>query len=44
MSVDLELSPKHKRAPGAACCEALVYPEVSVEDAGRLAEVARALV
>jgi len=43
MSVDLELAPKHKRAAGQACCEPLVFPEVSAERAARLAEVAKAL-
>jgi ArsR family transcriptional regulator len=43
MSVDLELSPKTKRAPGAPCCEPVVYPEVARERAERMAEVARAL-
>lgn len=43
MSVDLKLEPKIKRAAGDKRCEALVFPEVSAEQAGRLAEVAKAL-
>lgn len=43
MVIDLELLPKQKRARGGPCCEAVVYPEVSVENASRLAEVAKAL-
>ena len=40
MSIDLELAPKAKRPAGAVCCEALVFPEVSVVHAERLAEIA----
>ena len=43
MSVDLELSPKSKRAAGQPCCEPVVYPDVDREQAIRMAEVARAL-
>ena len=43
MSVDLELSPKTKRAPGVRCCEPVVYPDVQREQALRMAEVAKAL-
>jgi ArsR family transcriptional regulator, arsenate/arsenite/antimonite-responsive transcriptional repressor len=43
MAVDLELAPKSKRPAGGACCEPLVFPEVSAGDAERLAEVAKAL-
>jgi ArsR family transcriptional regulator len=43
MSVDLELSPKRKRANGAPCCEPVVYPDVQREHALRMAEVAKAL-
>jgi ArsR family transcriptional regulator, arsenate/arsenite/antimonite-responsive transcriptional repressor len=43
MSVDLELTPKHKRAPGEPCCEPVVYPEVERREAERMARVARAL-
>ncbi|HEY2397356.1 MAG TPA: metalloregulator ArsR/SmtB family transcription factor [Solirubrobacteraceae bacterium] len=43
MAVDLELSPKHKRAPGERCCEPVVYPDVQRDRAVRMAEVAKAL-
>jgi ArsR family transcriptional regulator, arsenate/arsenite/antimonite-responsive transcriptional repressor len=43
MSVDLELSPKTKRAKGERCCEPVVYPDVEREQALRMAEVAKAL-
>lgn len=43
MAVDLELSPKTKRAPGERCTEAIVHPDVAREQAARLARVARAL-
>ena len=43
MSVDLELTPKTKRAAGAPCCEPVVYPDVDREQATRMAEVAKAL-
>jgi ArsR family transcriptional regulator len=43
MTVDLMLAPKHKRAAGEPCCEPLVYPEVTTEDADRLAAAAKAL-
>jgi ArsR family transcriptional regulator len=43
MPVDLELSPKQKRANGAPCCEPVVYPDVQREEALRMAEVAKAL-
>ncbi len=43
MSVDLELSPKQKRATGERCCEPVVYPDVARESALRMAEVAKAL-
>jgi ArsR family transcriptional regulator, arsenate/arsenite/antimonite-responsive transcriptional repressor len=43
MSVDLELSPKQKRANGSGCCEPVVYPDVQREEALRMAEVAKAL-
>src|ERR1700744_1904816 len=43
MSVDLELSPKQKRANGSPCCEPVVYPDVQREQALRMAEVAKAL-
>jgi len=43
MLIDLELSPKHKRAAGAPCCEPVVYPDVERERAARMADVAKAL-
>ncbi len=43
MSVDLELAPKTKRAPGERCCDPVVYPDVEREQALRIAEVAKAL-
>ncbi|MDA8068864.1 MAG: metalloregulator ArsR/SmtB family transcription factor [Actinomycetota bacterium] len=43
MTVDLELSPKTKRAAGERCCEPVVYPDVRREQAMRMATVARAL-
>jgi ArsR family transcriptional regulator, arsenate/arsenite/antimonite-responsive transcriptional repressor len=43
MSIDLELSPKTKRAAGQPCCEPVVYPDVDREQALRMAEVAKAL-
>jgi ArsR family transcriptional regulator len=39
----MELAPKQKRAAGERCCEPLVYPEVKVENATRLAALAKAL-
>jgi ArsR family transcriptional regulator len=41
--VDLELSPKQKRAAGERCCEPVVYPDVQREEALRMVEVAKAL-
>jgi ArsR family transcriptional regulator len=43
MAVDLELVPKTKRAPGAPCCEPVVYPDVERDVAVRTAAVAKAL-
>lgn len=43
MAVDLELAPKTKRPAGERCCEPVVYPDVNVEKAMRLAHVAKAL-
>jgi ArsR family transcriptional regulator len=43
MAIDLELAPKHKRAAGERCCEAVVYPDVERAQAARLAEIAKAL-
>lgn len=41
--VDLALSPKQRRAPGAPCCRPVAYPEVDRDRAERLAEIAKAL-
>jgi len=43
MAVDLELTPKTKRANGEPCCEPVVYPDVDRAHALRMAEVAKAL-
>jgi ArsR family transcriptional regulator, arsenate/arsenite/antimonite-responsive transcriptional repressor len=43
MSVDMELTPKTKRAAGARCCEPVVYPDVQRDQAARMAAVAKAL-
>jgi ArsR family transcriptional regulator len=43
MSVDLTLAPKQKRPAGEACCEPLVFPEVTPEGADRVAAIAKAL-
>ena len=43
MSIDLELTPKRKRAPGEPCCEPVVYPDVERDQAVRMAAVAKAL-
>jgi ArsR family transcriptional regulator len=43
MSVDLELTPKTKRAPGERCCEPVVYPDVDRKQAEQMAQVAKAL-
>jgi ArsR family transcriptional regulator len=43
MAVDLTLAPKQKRAAGEACCAPVAHPDVSAEQAKRLAQLARAL-
>src|SRR3954462_11154099 len=43
MAVDLVTEPKQKRAVGEACCEPLVFPDVTPEDAARVAAIAKAL-
>jgi ArsR family transcriptional regulator len=43
MTVDLELTPKTKRAAGERCCEPIVYPDVERRQAEQLAQVAKAL-
>src|SRR5919202_5405777 len=41
--LELELTPKTKRAAGEPCCEQVVYPDVERDRATRMAEVAKAL-
>jgi ArsR family transcriptional regulator len=43
MVATLELVPKQKRSAGERCCEPVVYPDVSRDQALRLARVAKAL-
>src|SRR3954454_9017619 len=43
MAIDLTLAPKQKRPVGEGCCEPLVHPSVSEEQARSLAAVAKAL-
>ena len=43
MTVDMELTPKHKRPPGEPCCAPVVYPDVDRVQAERMAGVAKAL-
>ena len=43
MPVDMELTPKQKRAPGGPCCEPVVFPDVDRGQAVRMAEIAKAL-
>jgi ArsR family transcriptional regulator, arsenate/arsenite/antimonite-responsive transcriptional repressor len=43
MVVDMELTPKTKRAPGQPCCEPVVYPDVERDQAVRMAAIAKAL-
>ena len=43
VSVDIAITPKRKRAPGAACCEPVAVPEVDAAGAVRIAAVAKAL-
>jgi ArsR family transcriptional regulator len=43
MAVDLELTPKVKRAAGERCCEPVVYPDLEREQAQRMATIAKAL-
>jgi ArsR family transcriptional regulator len=43
MTVNLELAPKQKRPAGEPCSEPVVYPDVEREQAGRMAEIAKAL-
>jgi ArsR family transcriptional regulator len=43
MALELELTPKSKRAAGERCCEPVVYPDVERDEAVRMAQVAKAL-
>ena len=43
MAVDMECTPKRKRAAGERCCEPVVYPDVERAQALRMAEVAKAI-
>ncbi len=43
MSIDLDLTPKTKRAAGERCCEPVVYPDVERHQAERMAVIAKAL-
>jgi ArsR family transcriptional regulator, arsenate/arsenite/antimonite-responsive transcriptional repressor len=43
VAVDLELSPKQKRAAGEPCCVPVAHPEVGREHAERMASIAKAL-
>jgi ArsR family transcriptional regulator len=43
MALDLQLTPKRKRAAGERCCEPVAYPNVERDQAERIARVAKAL-
>ena len=43
MAVDLELSPKQKRAAGEPCCVPVVYPDLERAQAERMARIGKAL-
>jgi ArsR family transcriptional regulator len=43
MAVELELTPKSKRAAGERCCEPVVSPNLARDEAMRMAQVAKAL-
>ena len=43
MPVDLVVAPKRKRPVGEPCCEPLVHPAVTTDEAERLAAIAKAL-
>src|SRR5215210_2987182 len=43
MAINLELTPKTKRAAGEPCCQPVVYPDVEREQAERMAAIAKAL-
>jgi ArsR family transcriptional regulator, arsenate/arsenite/antimonite-responsive transcriptional repressor len=40
---ELALAPKQKRPPGEVCCAPVAYPDVDAREAGRLAELSKAL-
>jgi ArsR family transcriptional regulator, arsenate/arsenite/antimonite-responsive transcriptional repressor len=43
VAVDLELSPKQKRAVGEPCCVPVAHPDVAPDRAERMASIAKAL-
>jgi len=43
MTAELELAPKTKRPAGECCSEPLVHPDISSEQAERMAAIAKAL-
>src|SRR5918997_4778508 len=43
MAIDIELTPKVKRAAGERCCEPVVYPDVERQEAERMAKLAKAI-
>lgn len=43
MTIDLDVTPRRKRAPGEPCCEPVVYPDIERSEAERMAAVAKAL-
>jgi ArsR family transcriptional regulator len=43
MAVEMELTPKQKRAAGERCCEPVVYPDVDRAAAEAMGRVAKAL-
>jgi ArsR family transcriptional regulator, arsenate/arsenite/antimonite-responsive transcriptional repressor len=43
MTVELELAPKQKRAPGEPCCVPVAYPDVDRGEAEHMARMAKAL-
>jgi len=43
MSAEMELAPKTKRAAGECCSEPLVHPDISPQQAERMAAIAKAL-
>jgi ArsR family transcriptional regulator len=43
MTIDLTLAPKQKRPAGEVCCEPLVHPSISTDEAVSIAQIASAL-